>query len=219
MRSVLVAPSLLSADFGHLADQVAELEAGGADWLHFDVMDGDFVPNISMGPPILSRLRRLTTLPIDVHMMVSRPERYIGAFRDAGASGFTVHVEAVGDLAACLGQVGEAGMRAGVAVRPGTPMAAVEPARGLAGLFLVMTVEPGFGGQAFMPGMVPKIADARALAGAGPEAARVEVDGGINEETAAVCVDAGADVLVAGNYVFTHPGGIAEAVASLRPGS
>ncbi len=200
---VRVAPSILSADFGSLAAAV-DLVAPVADWLHVDVMDGHFVPNLTIGPPVVRSLRRHTGLFFDCHLMISEPARYLRAFREAGADGCTVHVE-VGDTSALLSATRELGMRAGVALNPETPADAVLPLLGKVDLVLVMTVHPGFGGQSFMAEVVPKVAAVRAELDRIGSAAVLEVDGGIDERTAPLVVGAGATVLVAGSAVFGDP--------------
>ena len=200
----IVAPSILAADFSRLADEIRAVEAAGADWLHLDIMDGHFVDNISFGPAIVATVRKLTALPLDVHLMIEHPDHYAPRFIEAGANSITVHVEpeAKHDVANTLRAIHAAGRRAGLSLNPATPFAAVEPYLGAIDLLLVMTVHPGFGGQAFRPEMAEKVKQAREWQRANHSSLDVEVDGGINAETARVCVTAGANVLVAGTSIF-----------------
>jgi len=195
-----IAPSVLSADFGGLAEAVGEV-ATEADWLHVDVMDGHFVPNLTIGPPVVASLRRHSGLYFDCHLMMTNPGRYLEAFRRAGADGCTVHVE-VGDTAALVDQARALGLRVGVAANPDTPFEAFEPFLEQVDLVLCMTVFPGFGGQAFMADVLPKIARTRAELDRRGLEVEIEVDGGIDEETAPLVVAAGARVLVAGTAIF-----------------
>ncbi len=195
-----MAPSLLAADFSRLGEEAAAVEAAGADWLHLDVMDGHFVPNISFGPPVLKALRRKIGIPFDVHLMISPADSYVAAFAEAGADHIIVHAEAGPHLHRTLQLVRSLGKRAGVALNPGTPASAVAHVLDVADLVLVMTVNPGFGGQAFIEGQLAKVAEVRAMAAGRPIA--IEVDGGIAIETAPRAVAAGAGVLVAGTAVF-----------------
>jgi ribulose-phosphate 3-epimerase len=201
--SVKIAPSLLSADFARLADEVAMCEAGGADWLHVDVMDGVFVPNLTFGAKVIETVRRLTTLPLDVHLMVVEPEKYFDAFAKAGADVLTIHVEAAPHLHRQVARIRELGCKAGVTLNPATPLSACEEIAGDVDLLLVMSVNPGFGGQQFIERAVDKVGRARRmLDDAGNRGATLEVDGGINRETIVRCWRAGADTFVAGNAVF-----------------
>jgi ribulose-phosphate 3-epimerase len=213
--SVWIEPSLLSADWAHLPAVVAACEAGGADALHLDVMDGQFVPNLTFGAKMIETVRGLTALPLDVHMMVVEPERFFDAFASAGASGLTIHVEATAHLDRHLCRIKDLGCRAGVAINPGTPVEAMREVVGFVDLALVMSVNPGFGGQTFIRHSVDKIARARALLRASGSTARLEVDGGINRDTIGACWQAGADTFVAGNAVFTGHG-VAEEIRALR---
>ncbi|WNS45746.1 ribulose-phosphate 3-epimerase [Paenibacillus sp. MMS20-IR301] len=200
---VIVAPSILSADFAALGAEVAEAEASGGDWIHVDVMDGHFVPNITLGPAIVSAVKAHTALPLDVHLMIENPERYIADFAAAGAAVITVHAEACVHLHRVVHQIKELGLKAGVAINPGTPAAAVREVLEDVDLVLVMTVNPGFGGQAFIPATLRKIRQIREWAGEiNHKGLHIEVDGGIGEATAPLAAEAGADVLVAGNAVF-----------------
>ena len=200
---IKIAPSILSADFSHMAEAVASLTAWGADWIHFDVMDGNFVPNITFGPKMCADIRMLTTLPIDVHLMVEEPSKWISPFADAGADSVTFHVEADRHIHRTLQSIRNAGMRAGVVLNPATPISACEHVLELCDLVLLMTVNPGFGGQKFIPQVLDKMKALKKLRNALHLAFDIEVDGGVNTETAAQCISAGANILVAGNAVFT----------------
>jgi ribulose-phosphate 3-epimerase len=199
---VRIAPSLLSADFSKLADEVAMCEAGGADWLHVDVMDGVFVPNLTFGAKVIETLRKLTTLPLDVHLMVVEPEKYFDSFAKAGASGLTIHVEVAPHLHRQLERIRELGCAAGVALNPATSLETVREVLADLDVLLVMTVNPGFGGQKYIPSCTAKIARARQMLGETESHAALEVDGGIGRETIAMARGAGADTFVAGNAVF-----------------
>ncbi len=195
-----IAPSILSADFAALGEEIARVEAAGADQLHVDVMDGRFVPNITIGPVVVAAIKKRTRLPLDVHLMIVEPERYLAEFARAGADALTVHAEACPHLHRTLAQIRELGARAGVALNPGTPPVVLEYVLDELDLLLVMSVNPGFGGQAFIPGTLEKVSRARALAGGRP--IDIEIDGGINADNAAKVAQAGANVLVAGSAVF-----------------
>ncbi|WP_405176400.1 ribulose-phosphate 3-epimerase [Paenibacillus sp. FSL H8-0261] len=199
---IRIAPSILSADFASLGSEVAEAEVSGGDWIHVDVMDGHFVPNITLGPPIVKAVSLHTKLPLDVHLMIESPERYISDFAAAGASVITVHAEACVHLHRVVHQIKELGLKAGVAINPGTPASAVREVLEDVDMILVMTVNPGFGGQAFIPNTLRKITQIREWANEVNPDLLIEVDGGVSEATASLVVSAGADVLVAGNAVF-----------------
>ncbi len=213
--TIRIAPSVLSTDLGRLREQVAEAEKGGADWLHVDVMDGNFVPNISFGAPMIKALRQLSDLPLDVHLMVRRPEQYIAEYADLGASVFSFHPEATSHVQRQLAAVREHGMQAGLVLNPGTPLSLLEEVIADVDLVLLMTVNPGFGGQSYLPASTRKLQRIRALLAEYDRHPVLEVDGGITRDTIAAAYSAGADTFVAGTAVFAEPD-IAEAVRALR---
>lgn len=215
MPPVIIAPSILSADFARLGEEVRALETAKADWVHVDVMDGRFVPNITLGPPIVAALRKVTKLPLDCHLMIVEPERYVDDFAKAGADVISVHVEACVHLHRTLSHIRSLGKRAGVVVNPSTSEESLKYVYDVADLVLVMSVNPGFGGQSFIESALPKIERIRKAIDASGRAIDLQVDGGVNEETAPRVVSAGANVLVAGNAVFSKPS-YAEAIARLR---
>lgn len=198
---IKIAPSILSADFAFLYDEVKKVEEAGADWLHIDVMDGHFVPNITIGPPVVSSLKERTGLPLDVHLMIENPDLYIEQFVKAGASVITVHAEACVHLHRTLQLIKSKGVKAGVALNPSTPLSVLDYVMEDLDLVLIMSVNPGFGGQEFIASSVSKIEQLKQVVGKRP--VLIEVDGGINTETAPLVVGAGADVLVAGSYIFS----------------
>ncbi|MFN8597954.1 MAG: ribulose-phosphate 3-epimerase [Anaerolineae bacterium] len=215
-QAVKIAPSILSADFARLGEQVATATAAGADWIHVDVMDGRFVPNITIGPLVVEAVRRSTSLPLDVHLMIVEPEKYLEAFVAAGANRVTVHAEACLHLHRTLQQIRDLGARPGVVINPATPLSAIEEIVTDTDLILIMSVNPGFGAQKFIEASVDKIARTRALCQRTGSQAEIEVDGGIDAHTAPRVVAAGATVLVAGNAIFKHPDGVQAAIRELR---
>lgn len=213
---IRIAPSVLSADFGRLGDQVAQAEEAGADWIHVDVMDGRFVPNLTIGPVVVEAIRRYTRLPLDVHLMVADPDPLIRPFRESGADRISVHVEACPHLHRTLFRIRELGAAPGVALNPHTPPEMVEWVLECVDTVVVMTVDPGSGGQEFLPGMLPKV---RRLARLREERGlrfELEVDGGVDPQTGLRAAEAGATVLVAGKFVYRHPEGVAAALEALR---
>lgn len=215
-RQIKIAPSILSADFSRLGEQVAEAERGGADAIHIDIMDGNFVPNITMGPVVVEAIRRHTSLPFDLHLMIDAPERYIAEFAAAGADTITVHAEACVHLHSVVQQIRAASKRPSVAISPATPVSAIEEIIADLDQVLVMTVNPGFGGQAFIEAMLGKISRVRALVEERGLDADLQVDGGISAATAAAVASAGANVLVAGSAVYNDRVSVADAIAAIR---
>ena len=213
--TVRIAPSLLSVDFARMADQLAMIEAAGADWLHVDVMDGVFVPNITFGVKVIETVRKLTSLPLDVHLMTVEPEKYFESFARAGANGLTVHVETAPHLHRQLMRIKELGCTAGATLNPGTSLETVRDVAADLDLLLIMTVNPGFGGQQFIPHSLDRIRRARQMLDAIGSTAVLEVDGGVSRETIRRCFDAGADTFVAGNAIFNAADPAAE-VQTLR---
>ena len=215
-QNIKIAPSILSADFSCLGQQVGEAVKAGADYIHVDVMDGHFVPNISIGIPVVVSLRKITRIPLDVHLMIEKPELYVDKFAEAGADIITVHVEACNHLDGTINAIKKLGLKAGVSLNPATPLSAIDEILPLVDLVLVMTVNPGFGGQAFIASMVDKIVRLRQILYNRKSEAELEVDGGITAVTAPVAAKAGADVLVAGSAIFNSRKGISAALKELR---
>lgn len=213
---VKIAPSILSADFARLGEEIKDVERGGADWIHVDVMDGHFVPNITIGPLIVDAIRPITQLPLDVHLMIEEPDRYIAQFVKSGADYITVHQEACRHLHRTIHHIKEQGVKAGVVLNPATPISTIEHVLEDLDLVLLMTVNPGFGGQKFIHSVLPKVRDLRHLLNErGLSHVDIEIDGGVNAETARLCEDAGATVLVAGSAVYNQADR-AKAIAEIR---
>lgn len=216
MTAYIIAPSIIASDLTHLSEQITACEAAGADWIHVDVMDAHFVPNLTVGPIFVEACRRVTKLPLDVHLMMEEPERYLEAFAKAGASSLTVHVETCPDLDQTLQQIRSLGCRTGLTLNPDTPASALEPGLPLTDLVLVMSVHPGFSGQTFLPETVDKVSAVRRRLDALGSHAHLEVDGSINSKTLPMMKAAGANVFVAGTAVFKHAQGIEAGIKALR---
>ena len=215
-KKFIVAPSILAADFSQLREQIKAVEDAGAGWIHVDIMDGHFVPNMSMGRKALEAAKQVTKLPMDVHLMVEQPENFVQWYADSGADHLTVHIEATPNIYRVLQQIRELGCKVGITLNPGTPAASLDTILHLVDLVLVMTVNPGFGAQKFIPATLPKIREIRAkLDQVNPEAV-IQVDGGISTTTIEQVIEAGAQVFVAGNSIFSHPDGPAAGVAALK---
>ncbi|PLT30109.1 ribulose-phosphate 3-epimerase [Peribacillus deserti] len=212
---VKIAPSILSADFSRLGEEIKDVERGGADLIHIDVMDGHFVPNITIGPLIVEAVRPITKLPLDVHLMIEDPDRYIEAFADAGADYITVHVEASRHLHRTIQLIKSLGVKAGVVLNPSTPVDTIQHIIEDIDMVLLMSVNPGFGGQSFIPGVLSKIKQVKEMAADLGVAIEIEVDGGVNEQTAKLCIENGATVLVAGSAVYNQTDR-AKAIQALR---
>ena len=215
-KQIKIAPSILSADFSRLGEQIAEVSKAGADYIHVDVMDGNFVPNITIGSPVVASLRSKTNLPLDIHLMIEQPEKHISQFTEAGANIITVHVEVSRHLHRLIETIKNAGVKAGVALNPATPISAVDEVLPILDLVLIMTVNPGFGGQAFIAGMMNKIARMRKKLDDSGAEVELEVDGGINNDIAVNVAQAGAEVLVAGSAIFNSQQNPGEALRKMR---
>ena len=216
MPIITLSASILSADFANLSDQIRNAESGGVDWIHVDVMDGSFVPNITMGPFIVSAIRRITNLPLDVHLMVDNPDRHLEAFALAGATNLTVHIENTPNIYRTLQLIHSLGCNPSIALNPGTPANRIEEIIPLIHMVLVMTVNPGFSGQEYIPGMISKIKQTRNMLNAQNSKALIEVDGGINETNLPELVMAGANTIVCATAIFKYPDGIAAGIQALR---
>ncbi len=216
MNKYLLAPSIIAADFLHLDQVVSDCKTAGADWLHVDVMDGHFVPNLTVGPLVVEALKRATRLPLDVHLMIEQPERYIEAFAHAGASSITIHAETCPEFLRPLQLIKSFGCRAGITLNPATPVTRIGAALAIVDLVLVLSVSPGFSGQNFIPETIAKVADVRSRLDQHHYFAYLEVDGGINTETLPKMKAAGANVFVAGHAIFSHPQGIPAGIQALR---
>jgi ribulose-phosphate 3-epimerase len=216
MHTPVIAPSILSADFTHLGEDLLACENAGADWIHVDVMDGHFVPNMTLGPLVVEACRRATSLPLDVHLMIEKPENMLEAFANAGADRLTVHVEACRHLHRTIQHIRSLGVKAGVTLNPATPAVMLQEIYPFIDLVLVMTVNPGFGGQSFIAEMLPKIARIREALDRIDSNAWLEVDGGVSDKTLPALLKAGANAFVAGNAIFKHPEGITVGINTLR---
>ena len=216
MNKFLIAPSIIASDFTHLADEISVIESAGADWLHMDIMDGHFVPTITVGPLFVQACKRATKLPIDAHLMISDPDQYLEVFAKAGANNITVHVETCPNLLQTIQKIKSLGCTAGVTLNPATPASALDSVLPLVDLVLVMSVKPGYSGQSFMPEMISKVEEIRNKLNALRSKAYLEVDGGISAETLPLMYKAGANVFVAGSAVFGHPQGAGEGIRVLR---
>jgi ribulose-phosphate 3-epimerase len=212
----LIAPSILSADFAHLGDAIRQAEESGADWIHIDVMDGHFVPNLTMGPVVVKACRRVTKLPLDVHLMIEHPDNLLSAFAEAGADSLSVHPESGPHVHRTLQTIRNLGLRAGIVLNPGTPAIAAQEVLSLVDTVLVMSVNPGFAGQQFIPSVLEKVRTIRSWLDERQLEVNLEIDGGITAQTAPLAAEAGANVFVAASAIFQHPKGIQAGVAALR---
>ncbi len=215
MTQVFIAPSILTADFAHLESQIRLVEEAGADWIHLDVMDGHFVPNLTFGPPVIEKVRKITRLPLDAHLMIENPERYLGDFKEAGVDWLTVHAEVGYHLHRTVEKIRQLGMHPGVALNPATPAAAISEMMPFVDLILVMTVNPGFGGQTFIPQMLNKIEQIARMIWETGRDIRLEVDGGLDQETVPQVIKKGADVLVIGSAIY-DAGDVKKAARTFR---
>ena len=215
-QSYFIAPSILSADFSRLGEEIARVETAGADWVHVDIMDGHFVPNMSMGRKALEACKQVTRLPLDVHLMVEAPENFIEWYAESSASHLTVHIEATPNIHRVLQRIRELGCEVGIALNPGTPACALDAVLQMVDLVLVMTVNPGFGAQTFIPETLPKIREIRQKLDRDNPQALIQVDGGISSKTIDQVIEAGAQVFVAGNAIFNHPDGPAAGMSALK---
>lgn len=216
MKEIIISSSILSADFSRLGDQIREAEAGGVNWIHIDVMDGRFVPNITMGPFIVETVRRITSLPLDVHLMIEQPELHVEAFAKAGASNLSVHIENTPHIYRTIEHIKHLGCKAGVVLNPGTPAGHIAGVLPIVDYVLVMTVNPGYSGQEFIPNVVQKISQVRKMYDDLGSPAMIEVDGGITAETLPLVYTAGARLIVAATAIFKYPGGISAGIKALR---
>jgi len=216
VKRIKIAPSILAADFSRLAEVVSETEAAGADYIHIDVMDGHFVPNFTIGPPVVAAIKPHTSIPLDVHLMISDPLRFIPEFAASGADIITVHVEAVQDLQAVISMIKKNGARSGLAIHPDTPISTIEGALNDLDLALCMTVNPGYGGQSLIPSSLNKVRELRQLIDKSGSKAELEVDGGINRTNVRELVESGADVIVAGSAIYNHEKAVSESLSELR---